>query len=114
MLLSWQANQRLSLSASYESNKHPGSDAVGFASLSANYLALGWVPLFANLSEAMGGQRSTTLELGVSMSFGGMQASLSGGYGTGSSGLAGASSQNGYTGTASASQPLGQAIGNVG
>ena len=114
VLLSWQASQRLSLSASYESNKYPGSDAVGFASLSANYLALGRVPLFANLSEAMGGQRSTTLELGVSMSFGGMQASLSGGYGTGSSGLAGASSQNGYTGTASASQPLGQAIGNVG
>ena len=54
-LLSWQTSKRLSLSASYASNKYPGSSAVGFASLSANYLALGRIPVFANLSEAMGG-----------------------------------------------------------
>ena len=112
-LLSWQASHRLSLSASYESNKYPGSDAVGFASLSANYLALGRVPLFANLSEAMGGQRSTTLEVGFSLSFGGVQASLSGGYGTGG-GLGGASTQGDYTGSASASKPLSQSIGAIG
>ncbi len=113
-LLSWQASKQFSMSASYESNKYPGSSAVGFASVSANYLVLGRIPLFANLSEAMGGQRSTTLEVGVSMSFGGIQAAISGGYGSGGGGLGGASGQNGYTGTASASQPLGQSIGDVG
>ena len=113
-LLSWQTSKRLSLSASYASNKYPGSSAVGFASLSANYLALGRIPVFANLSEAMGGQRSTTLEIGVSLSFGRIQAAISGGYGSGGGGLGGAPDQSGYTGTASASQPLSQSIGAIG
>jgi outer membrane usher protein len=112
--LSWQPSQRLSLSASYQSNTYKGSVPVGFASLSANYLAAGRIPLFANLSHAMGGQRSTTLIAGVSMSLGSAQASVSGGYGTGSNGGNGSSSQGSYSGGFTASQPLGESVGDIG
>ncbi len=79
--LSWQVNRRLSFSASYEANTYKGSAPVGFASLSANYLVGGSLPVFANLSHAMGGQRETALVVGVSFSFGGVQASVPAGMG---------------------------------
>ena len=112
--LSWQPSPRLSLSASYQSNTYKGSAPVGFASLSANYLVAGRIPVFANLSHAMGGQRSTTLVAGVSVSLGSAQASVSGGYGTGRNGIGGASNGGSYTGNITASQGLGESVGDVG
>ena len=111
--LSWQPNLRLSLSASYEAASYKGSGSVGFASVSANYLLAGRVPVFANLSHAMGGQRETTLVVGVSFSLGDVQAAVSGGYGTGG-GTKGYGSGAGYTGTVAASRPLGESVGAVG
>lgn len=112
--LSWQPSSRLSLSASYQANTYKGSTPVGFASLSANYLVAGRIPVFANLSHAMGGQRSTTLIAGVSLTLGSVQASVSAGYGTGSGGLNGSSDGGGYSGGFTASQPLGESVGDVG
>ena len=112
--LTWQPTPTVSLSASYQSNTYQGSGQgsgpVGFASLSANYLFDG-VPLFANLSHAMGGQRTTALVAGVSLSLGGVQASVSAGYGTG---RGPGSGQNGYTGGVTAARALGEGVGDYG
>ncbi len=110
--LSWQPGKRLSFSASYQANTYQGSAPVGFASIGANYLVGDRIPVFANLSRTMGGERATTLVVGVSFAVGGVQASASGGYATGSSG--GAGDQGGYTGSFSASKPLGQGVGDIG
>ncbi len=112
--LSWQPSPRFSVSASYQANTYAGSSPVGFASVSANYLVAGRIPVFANLSRAMGGQRDTALIVGVSFSLGGVQASVSGGYGISGGSLNGSGGQGGYTGGFTASQPLGEAVGDVG
>jgi len=108
--LSWQASPRFSISASYQANSYKGSTPVGFASLSANYLSGLGIPVFANLSRAMGGQKETALVVGLSFSFGGVQSSLSGGYGSGS----GSANRGGPTGGFTASHPLGESVGDVG
>lgn len=108
--VSWQPSLRLALSASYQSNTYRGSAPVGFASVSANYL-LGSIPMFANVSHAMGGQRSTTIVAGVSLSFGAVQTSVSAGYGMGSGRSSG---QDGATGGVTASQALGESVGDIG
>ena len=110
--LSWQPSPRFSVSASYQANSYKGSTPVGFASLSANTLLGDSIPVFANLSHAMGGQSETALVVGMSFSFGGVQSSLSGGYGTGSRG--GGSDRGGFTGGFTASHPLGESVGDVG
>ncbi len=106
--LSWQPDSRLSVSATYQSNTYQGSAPVGFASLSGSYLAGGRLPVFATLSHAMGGQHSTAIVAGVSFAFGGVQASVSAGYGMGSGG------DRGVTGSITASRPLGDAVGDLG
>ncbi len=109
--LSWQPASRLSVSASYQANSYKGSTPVGFASLSANYLSGLGIPVFANLSRAMGGQKETALVVGLSFSFGGVQSSLSGGYGTGSGS---GSDRGGPTGGFTTSHPLGESVGDIG
>jgi len=109
--LSWQPSLRLSVAASYQANSYKGSTPVGFASLSANYLLGDRIPVFANLSHAMGGQNETALVVGMSFSFGGVQSSLSGGYGTGSRG---GSDRGGFTGGFTTSHPLDESVGDVG
>jgi len=110
--LSWQPASRFSISASYQANSYKGSTPVGFASLSANYLSGLGVPVFANLSRAMGGQKETALVVGLSFSFGGVQSSVSGGYGTGSG--SGGSDRGGLAGGVTASHSLGESVGDVG
>ena len=112
--LSWQPSPRFSVSASYQANTYKGSTPVGFASVSANYLLAGRVPVFANLSHAMGGQRSTALVAGVTFALGGVQASVSGGYGTGGGSANVPGDQGGYTGGFTAAQPLGESVGDIG
>lgn len=108
--LAWQATYRLSLSASYEAETYAGSKPVGFASLGASTVVDG-IPVFANLSDNIGGQPSTTIVVGVSISFGSIQTSASGGYGSANQNGNG---QGGYTGGLTASRPLGDAVGDVG
>jgi len=106
--LSWQATPNFSLASSFQQSWYKGTPQIGFASLTANY-RIGDVPTFVNLSRTMGRQSATTIVFGVSLTFGGdIQASATGGYGTGTA------PDGRLSGGIFASQPLREAPGDIG
>jgi len=106
--ISWQATPSFSLSSSFQQTSYPGTPRVGFASLSASY-RIGDIPTFINLSRSVGLRSSTTVVVGVSFTFGGdIQASASGGYGSGTA------PDGRVTAGFSASQPLRESPGDIG
>jgi outer membrane usher protein len=106
--VSWQATPSFSVSSSFQQTSYPGTPRVGFASLSASY-RIGDIPTFINLSRSVGLRSSTTVVVGVSFTFGGdIQASASGGYGTGTA------PDGRVTAGFSASQPLRESPGDIG
>ena len=74
----------------------------------------GKIPVFANLSYELGGQRSAAITAGVSFTLGSVQASVSAGYGTADESLTGPGGRGGITGGFTASQPLGYSAGDIG
>lgn len=111
---SWQGSARFSLSASYQANTYEGSSSVGFASLAATYLWAGRIPVIATLSHATGRQQSTTILAGVSLTWGAVQASASGGYGTGGGAQGALGDRGGPTGSVAIARPLGETAGDIG
>src|ERR1700730_7082774 len=106
--ISWQPTSDFTLSSSFQQTSYPGTPRVGFASLSASY-RIGDVSTFINLSRSTGLRSSTTIVVGVSFTFGGdIQASASGGYGTGTA------PDGRVSGGFSASQPLRESPGDIG
>ena len=105
----WQATSRFSVSASFDSRSYKDAPTVGFATINANYLAAGRVPVFANLTQAIGGQKGLAFVVGMSLTFGRTQASASAGYGSDGGGT-----MSGYSGGVTASHRLGDAVGDVG
>ena len=100
--LSWAATRDLSFQASFDRFSYPGTGSTGFASAGVQDNFRG-VPVFANVSTNVGGRRNTTFLVGFSLSFGAVNASASGGYGT-----------QGPSGSIGAARPLEESVGSVG
>jgi outer membrane usher protein len=105
--VSWQPSPTFSLSASAQKSYFKGSRPVGFTSLTATYSVLG-LPTFVNLTHNLGGQNSSSILAGISISLGDIQGSASTGYGVRQG------TNSGPGGGVNLSQPLRESPGDIG
>lgn len=105
--ITWQPGPDFSLSSSFQQTSFEGAPRIGFASLSASY-RIADIPTFVEVSHSVGRQSATTVLFGISVSFGDIQASATGGLGTGTA------PDGRVSGGVNASQPLRESPGDIG
>jgi outer membrane usher protein len=104
--VSWQPSSTFSLSGSFQKSYFQGSVPVGLVSVTASYSVLG-LPTFLTVSHNLGGQSSSSILAGISITLGDVQGSASAGYG------AGLGTASGLNGGVTLSQPLRESPGDI-